>query len=62
VTARPEQATGHPFHAVADAAAVADPAAPARIRPECDSGDGPHSNAAAAKAIADAVGLSLPDL
>ncbi|CAL9315908.1 GDSL-type esterase/lipase family protein [Streptomyces sp. SudanB182_2057] len=53
----------HPFDAVVDvAAAVADPAEPERIRPEFDSGDGLHVNDAGAKAIADAVDLSLLDL
>ncbi|MEV5143145.1 hypothetical protein [Streptomyces sp. NPDC052727] len=41
------------------AAAVADPAEPARIRTDFDSGDGLHVNDAGAKAIADAVDLSL---
>ncbi len=49
----------HPFDAVVDAAAVADPAEPERIRPEFDSGDGLHVNDAGAQAIADAVDLSL---
>ncbi|MFE9447646.1 GDSL-type esterase/lipase family protein [Streptomyces sp. NPDC006739] len=53
----------HPFDGVVDvAAAVADPAAPDRIRPEFNSGDGLHVNDAGAKAIADAVDLSLLDL
>ncbi|MFJ4949269.1 GDSL-type esterase/lipase family protein [Streptomyces sp. NPDC088760] len=50
----------HPFHAVVDvAAAVADPTEPERIRAEFDSGDGLHVNDAGAKAITDAVDLSL---
>jgi len=52
--------TDHPFDAVIDiAAAVADPAQPDRIRPEFNAGDGLHVNDAGAKAIADAVDLSL---
>lgn len=52
--------TDHPFDAVIDlAAAVADPAQPDRIRPEYNGGDGLHINDAGAKAIADAVDLSL---
>ncbi|MGQ4387378.1 GDSL-type esterase/lipase family protein [Streptomyces sp. SAS_270] len=53
----------HPFDAVTDvAAAVADPARPDRIRDEYNAGDGLHVNDAGAKAIADAVDLSLLDL
>ncbi|WP_371574333.1 GDSL-type esterase/lipase family protein [Streptomyces sp. NBC_01314] len=49
-----------PFDAVLDiAAAVADPERPERIREEYNSGDGLHVNDAGAKAIADAVDLSL---
>ncbi|WEO98039.1 GDSL-type esterase/lipase family protein [Streptomyces sp. FXJ1.172] len=50
----------HPFDGIVDvAAAVADPAEPSRIREEFNSGDGLHVNDAGAKAIADAVDLSL---
>lgn len=50
----------HPFDAVVDlAAAVADPDQPARIREEFNSGDGLHVNDAGAKALADAVDLTL---
>ena len=50
----------HPFDAVADvAAAIGEPGRPDRIRPEHDSGDGLHVNHAAAKAIADAVDVTL---
>ncbi|WP_030596538.1 GDSL-type esterase/lipase family protein [Streptomyces fulvoviolaceus] len=50
----------HPFDAVVDiAAAVADPDQPDRIREEFNSGDGLHVNDAGAKAIADAVDVSL---
>jgi lysophospholipase L1-like esterase len=50
----------HPFDAVADtAAAVADPAQPARIRAEFNAGDGLHVNDAGAKALADAVDTTL---
>ncbi|WNZ12386.1 GDSL-type esterase/lipase family protein [Streptomyces sp. 11x1] len=53
----------HPFDAVVDiAAAVADPDHPTRIRDAYNSGDGLHLNDAGAKAIADAVDLSLLDL
>jgi lysophospholipase L1-like esterase len=53
----------HPFDAVIDiAAAVADPDQPTRIRDDYNSGDGLHVNDAGAKAIADAVDLSLLDL
>ncbi|MGW2424583.1 GDSL-type esterase/lipase family protein [Streptomyces sp. NPDC001709] len=53
----------HPFDGIVDVAtAVADPARPERIRAEFDSGDGLHVNDAGAKAIADAVDLSLLDL
>ncbi|WP_225096601.1 GDSL-type esterase/lipase family protein [Streptomyces sp. CoH27] len=53
----------HPFDGIVDvAAAVADPAEPERIREEFNSGDGLHVNDAGAKAIADAVDLSLLDL
>ncbi|MFI2199434.1 GDSL-type esterase/lipase family protein [Streptomyces sp. NPDC020192] len=53
----------HPFDGIVDvAAAVADPAEPDRIREEFNSGDGLHVNDAGAKAIADAVDLSLLDL
>ena len=41
---------------------VADPTAPDRIRPEFNAGDGLHVNDAGAKAIADAVDLSLLNL
>ncbi|MFJ3668500.1 GDSL-type esterase/lipase family protein [Streptomyces sp. NPDC090106] len=50
----------HPFDAVIDiAAAVADPDRPDRIRDEYNAGDGLHLNDAGAKAVADAVDLSL---
>ncbi|WP_086746421.1 GDSL-type esterase/lipase family protein [Streptomyces scabiei] len=50
----------HPFDAVIDiAAAVADPDHPTRIHDDYNSGDGLHVNDAGAKAIADAVDLSL---
>ncbi|GGK87889.1 GDSL-type esterase/lipase family protein [Streptomyces flaveus] len=50
----------HPFDTVIDiAAAVADPDRPDQIRAEYNSGDGLHVNDAGAKAIADAVDLSL---
>ncbi|MEU0006235.1 GDSL-type esterase/lipase family protein [Streptomyces sp. NPDC006314] len=53
----------HPFDAVVDvAAAVADPDRPDRIREDFDSGDGLHVNDAGARAIADAVDVSLFDL
>ncbi|WP_405873823.1 GDSL-type esterase/lipase family protein [Streptomyces sp. NBC_00005] len=53
----------HPFDAVVDiAAAVADPDQPARIRAEFNAGDGLHVNDAGAKAIADAVDVTLLDL
>ncbi|WP_371581001.1 GDSL-type esterase/lipase family protein [Streptomyces sp. NBC_01314] len=53
----------HPFDAVIDiAAAVADPDHPTRIRDDLNSGDGLHVNDAGAKAIADAVDLSLLNL
>lgn len=53
----------HPFDAVIDiAAAVADPDHPTRIRDDHNSGDGLHVNDAGAKAIADAVDLSLLNL
>lgn len=53
----------HPFDAVIDiAAAVADPDHPTRIRDDYNSGDGLHVNDAGAKAIADAVDLSLLNL
>lgn len=53
----------HPFDAVVDlAAAVADPDRPDRIREEFNSGDGLHVNDAGAKAIADAVDVTLLDL
>ncbi|WP_369245889.1 GDSL-type esterase/lipase family protein [Streptomyces sp. R41] len=53
----------HPFDAIVDiAAAVADPERPDRIRDEFNSGDGLHVNDAGAKAIADAVDVSLLDL
>ncbi|MCH5673262.1 GDSL-type esterase/lipase family protein [Streptomyces gilvus] len=53
----------HPFDAVVDiAAAVADPDQPDRIRTEFNSGDGLHVNDAGAKAIADAVDVTLLDL
>ncbi|MEU6251697.1 GDSL-type esterase/lipase family protein [Streptomyces sp. NPDC047043] len=53
----------HPFDAVVDiAAAVADPDQPARIRAEFNSGDGLHVNDAGAKAIADAIDVTLLDL
>lgn len=52
--------TDHPFDAIIDiAAAVADPDQPTRIRDDYNSGDGLHVNDAGAKAIADAVDLSL---
>ncbi|TQE23161.1 GDSL-type esterase/lipase family protein [Streptomyces ipomoeae] len=52
--------TDHPFDAVIDiAAAVADPDQPTRIHDDYNSGDGLHVNDAGAKAIADAVDLSL---
>ncbi|MGI5453971.1 GDSL-type esterase/lipase family protein [Streptomyces sp. CA-249302] len=54
---------GHPFDAVVDvAAAVADPDQPDRIRAEFNAGDGLHVNDAGAKAIADAVDVTLLDL
>ncbi|GAB2739392.1 SGNH/GDSL hydrolase family protein [Streptomyces bullii] len=50
----------HPLYAVADlAAAVADPDRPDRIRDAFNSGDGLHVNDAGAKALADAVDLTL---
>ena len=53
----------HPFDAITDiAAAVADPAQPDRIREEFNAGDGLHVNDAGAKAIADAVDVTLLDL
>lgn len=53
----------HPFDAVIDiAAAVADPAQPDRIRDEYNAGDNLHLNDAGAKAVADAVDLSLMKL
>lgn len=53
----------HPFDAVLDiAAAVADPDRPDRIREEFNSGDGLHVNDAGARAIADAVDVTLLDL
>ncbi|MEU6142287.1 GDSL-type esterase/lipase family protein [Streptomyces sp. NPDC047081] len=53
----------HPFDAVIDiAAAVADPDQPNRIRAEFNAGDGLHVNDAGAKAIADAVDVTLLDL
>ncbi|MFE7836822.1 GDSL-type esterase/lipase family protein [Streptomyces sp. NPDC057474] len=53
----------HPFDAVIDiAAAVADPDHPTRIRDDHNSGDGLHVNDVGAKAIADAVDLSLLNL
>ncbi|WP_200309356.1 GDSL-type esterase/lipase family protein [Streptomyces adelaidensis] len=53
----------HPFDAVIDiAAAVADPNHPTRIHDDYNSGDGLHVNDAGAKAIADAVDLSLLNL
>ncbi|MEI5523431.1 GDSL-type esterase/lipase family protein [Streptomyces brasiliscabiei] len=53
----------HPFDAVVDiAAAVADPDHPTRIHAPYNSGDGLHVNDAGAKALADAVDLSLLDL
>ncbi|MCI3270449.1 GDSL-type esterase/lipase family protein [Streptomyces cylindrosporus] len=53
----------HPFDAVIDiAAAVADPEQPTRIRAEFNAGDGLHVNDAGAKAIADAVDVTLLDL
>ncbi|MEU2714108.1 GDSL-type esterase/lipase family protein [Streptomyces sp. NPDC007205] len=53
----------HPFDGIVDVvAAVADPAEPDRIREEFNSGDGLHVNDAGAKAIADAVDLTLLDL
>ncbi|MDX3669446.1 GDSL-type esterase/lipase family protein [Streptomyces europaeiscabiei] len=53
----------HPFDAVIDiAAAVADPDHPTRIHDDYNSGDGLHVNDAGAKAIADAVDLSLLNL
>ncbi|MGW0707675.1 GDSL-type esterase/lipase family protein [Streptomyces sp. NPDC002643] len=52
--------TDHPFDAIIDiATAVADPDQPTRIRDHYNSGDGLHVNDAGAKAIADAVDLSL---
>ncbi|MEV3909503.1 hypothetical protein [Streptomyces canus] len=44
------------------AAAVADPDRPDRIRDEFNAGDGLHVNDAGAKAIADAVDVTLLDL
>ena len=44
------------------AAAVADPDRPDRIRDEFNAGDGLHVNDAGAKAIADAVDLTLLNL
>ncbi|MCX4761235.1 GDSL-type esterase/lipase family protein [Streptomyces sp. NBC_01275] len=53
----------HPFDAVADlAAAVADPDHPDRIHDAYNSGDGLHVNDAGAKAIADAIDVTLLDL
>ncbi|MCX5420081.1 GDSL-type esterase/lipase family protein [Streptomyces sp. NBC_00078] len=53
----------HPFDAVADiATAVADPGQPTRIRDEFNSGDGLHVNDAGAKAIADAIDVTLLNL
>jgi lysophospholipase L1-like esterase len=53
----------HPFDAVVDiAAAVADPDRPDRIRDAYNSGDGLHVNDVGAKAVADAVDLSLLEL
>ena len=53
----------HPFDAVIDiAATVADPDQPDRIRAEFNAGDGIHHNDAGAKAIADAIDLTLFDL
>jgi lysophospholipase L1-like esterase len=53
----------HPFDAVIDvAAAVADPADPDRIHPDHNAGDGLHVNDAGAKAIADAVDVTLLNL
>lgn len=50
----------HPFDAVADvAAAVADPDRPTRIHDDFNAGDGLHVNDAGAKAIADAIDVSL---
>ncbi|MGW3205009.1 hypothetical protein [Streptomyces sp. NPDC001135] len=48
----------HSFDGIVDVAA-ADPAAPDRIRAEFNSGFGLHVNDAGAKAIADAVDLTL---
>ncbi|MEU3335981.1 GDSL-type esterase/lipase family protein [Streptomyces sp. NPDC006668] len=54
---------GHSFDAVVDvAAAVGDPDEPDRIRAEFNAGDGLHLNDAGAKAIADAIDVSLLDL
>jgi len=53
----------HPFDALVDlAAAVADPDRPDRIRAEFNAGDGLHVNDAGAKAIADAIDVTLLDL
>ncbi|MGK3938821.1 GDSL-type esterase/lipase family protein [Streptomyces caeruleatus] len=53
----------HPFDGIVDvAAAVADPDEPDRIRAEYNAGDGLHVNDAGAKAIADAVDITLLDL
>ncbi|GAA3791400.1 SGNH/GDSL hydrolase family protein [Streptomyces coacervatus] len=53
----------HPFDAIVDiATAVADPTQPTRIRPEFNAGDGLHVNDGGAKAIADAVDVTLLDL
>ncbi|MEV6943720.1 GDSL-type esterase/lipase family protein [Streptomyces sp. NPDC051172] len=53
----------HPFDAVIDiATAVADPDRPTRIHTDFNAGDGLHVNDAGAKAIADAVDLSLLNL
>jgi lysophospholipase L1-like esterase len=50
----------HPFDAIVDAAAaVADPDQPDRIRDDFNAGDGLHVNDAGAKAIADAVDVTL---
>ena len=54
--------TSHAFDAVIDFDAVLrDPAHPARIRPEYDSGDHVHPNDAGYRAMADAIDLSLFD-